>query len=182
MKMPRLLPLILLAACLALASLPARADGDTIHVGSNIDVPQDAEVSDTVCIFCSVRVEGKVTGDVVVIFGNARIAGDAQHDVVAIFGGITAENNASIEQDVVSVFGSVRLGENVTVGQDLVALFGTLQQAPTVTVGNNTIVKPAWIVWGPLLLVIILVVVIVREYRDYRRRLVLRGYQFPPRT
>jgi hypothetical protein len=182
MKMPRLLPLIFLAACFAAASMPARADGDTIRIGSNINVPQDAEVSDAVCIFCSVHVEGKVTGDVVVIFGNIRLAGDAQHDVVAIFGGITAENNASIEQDVVSVFGSVRLGENVTVGQDLVALFGTLQQAPTATVGNDTIVKPGWIVWGPLLVLILVVIVIVSQYRDYRRRLVLRGYQFPPKT
>ncbi|MDR3749888.1 MAG: hypothetical protein P4K94_00225 [Terracidiphilus sp.] len=182
MKIKRMLTLSLLAAVFAAAAPSAHADGDVVRIGGNIHVAQDSEAHDVVCIFCDVNIEGKVTGDVVVLFGDVHLAGDAQHDVVSIFGNVVATNNASIEQDLVSVFGAVRLGENVTVGQDLVALFGALDEASSVTVGNDTVVKPGWIVWGPLLVVILVLFVLMREYRAYRRRLVLRGYNFPPKT
>jgi Icc-related predicted phosphoesterase len=182
MKIARMLTVLVVAAVLAAAGTPALAEGDTVHFGSNINVAPDAEISDAVCIFCNVHVQGKVTGDVVAVFGNVDLAGDAQHDVVDIFGEINAESNSSVEQDLVSVFGSVHLGENVAIGQDLVALFGTLHEAATVTVGNDTVVKPGWIVWGPFLLILLVVILIVREHRAYRRRLVLRGYQFPPKS
>jgi hypothetical protein len=182
MKTSRILTLPRLAAVFAAAAPLAHADGDVVRIGGNIKVAQDSEANDVVCVFCSVTVEGKVTGDVVVLFGDIHLAGDAQHDVVSIFGNVVATHNASIEQDLVSVFGAVRLGENVTVGQDMVALFGTLDEASTVTVGNDTVVKPGWIIWGPLLVVILVIFVLVRELRAYRRRLVLRGYNFPPKT
>jgi len=182
MKISRMLALCLLVAVFAVAAPLAHADGDVVRIGGNIHVAPDSEANDVVCAFCDVTVEGKVTGDVVVLFGDIHLAGDAQHDVVSIFGNVAATHSASIEQDLVSVFGAVRLGENVTVGQDLVALFGTLDEASTVTVGNDTVVKPGWIIWGPLLVVILVIFVLVRELRAYRRRLVLRGYNFPPKS
>jgi hypothetical protein len=150
---PRMIAVGLLGAVFAVASAPARVDGDLIRFGSNIHVAPDAEVEDAVCFFCNVLVEGKVTGDVVVLFGNIRIAGDVQHDAVDIFGSINAENNSSIEQDVISVVGAVRLGE-------------------------DRIVNAGWIVWGPLLFVALVALLVMRSYRAYRRRLVLRGYDF----
>ena len=48
------------------------------------------------------------------------------------------------------------------------------------SVGGDRVVQPAWLFFGPLLLIVLIVMVIVREYRAYRRRLALRGYNFPP--
>jgi hypothetical protein len=176
-----LLTLSLLAASFAAASLPAHADHDAVQFGSNINVARDARVHDAVCFFCSVNDEGKVTGDIVVFFGDIHIAGDAQHDVVNFFGRVSAEDNASIGNDLVSMFGAVRLGENVSVGKDLVAMFGSLHAPGSVTVGGDRVVQPGWVLWGPLLLICLVVLLIVHEYRSYRRRLLLRGYPFPPR-
>jgi hypothetical protein len=48
-------------------------------------------------------------------------------------------------------------------------------------VGNDRVIQPGWILWIPLLFIALVVTVIVREYRAYHRRLVLRGYPFPPK-
>ncbi len=177
----RMLAVCLFAAFFAAAAVPAYANRDAVQFGSNIQVATGAEVHDAVCFFCSVNVEGTVEGDVVVFFGNIHIAGKAEHDVVNFFGKVTVEDNASIGKDLVSMFGVIRLGENVSVGKDLVAMFGSLHAPASVTVGNDRVVQPGWILWGPLLIVGLIVIVIVREYRAYRRRLLLRNYNFPPK-
>jgi hypothetical protein len=179
--MQRMLAVGLLGAAFAFAAAPARASNDAVQFGSNIHVTPDSTVHDAVCFFCSVNVEGKVTGNVVVFFGNVRIAGDAQHDVVDFFGEVRAEDDASIDNNLVSIFGSVRLGENVSVGKDLVAIFGSLRAPGSVTIGGNRVVEPGWVFFGPLIMVALVVILIVREYRSYRRRLLLRGYPFQPR-
>jgi hypothetical protein len=177
----RMLAVCLLAAAFAVTATPARADRDAVQFGTNINVAPDATVHDAVCFFCSVNVEGKVTGDIVVFFGNVHLAGDAQHDVVNFFGNVKAENGATIEKDLVSFFGTIRLGENVTIGKDMVAMFGSVHAADSVTVGNDRVIQPGWVLWGPLLFIGLIVILIVREYRAYHRRLLLRGYQFPPK-
>jgi hypothetical protein len=175
----RLLILCLLAA--SFAAQPARADRDAVQFGSNIDVARESTVEDAICFFCSVNVEGKVTGDVVVFFGNVHIAGDTQHDVVNFFGRVSAENNTQIGDDLVSIFGLVRLGENVTVNKDLVSLFGGVRAASTATVSGSRVIYPAWLFWLPLLFIALVVFVLVREYRTYRHRLLVDGYPFPPK-
>ncbi len=171
----------LLAAGMAVAAIPAHADQDAVQFGKDIHVTADSTVHDAVCFFCSVRVEGKVTGDIVVFFGNVHLAGDAQHDVVDFFGKVTAEDNSSIDNSLVSFFGGIRLGENVTVGHDMVALFGGVHAATSSSVGNNRVIEPAWIFFGPVGFLMIIVIVIVREVRTQRRNQRLRGVPFPPR-
>jgi hypothetical protein len=179
--MTRCILVIFLLAAFAGVSKPARAEQDTVQFFSNIEVSPGSTVHDAVCFFCSVNIQGKATGDIVVFFGNTHIASDAQHDVVNFFGNVTADDNASIDHDLVSMFGSIRLGENVHVGQDLVAMFGTLHTGDGVSVSGDRVVQPAFIFFGPLIFLALVVILIVREYRAYRRRLFLRAYQFPPR-
>lgn len=163
------------------AALPAHATEDAVQFGSNIHVASGSSVGDAVCFFCSVDAEGTVEGDIVVFFGNVHIAGHAHQDVVSFFGSVRADDNASIGQDLVSFFGSIRLGENVSVGKDMVALFGDVRTPSSVTVGNDRVVQPGWVFWVPLLIVMLAILLVVREYRSYHRRLLLRGYPFPPR-
>jgi len=180
MSIERMLALSLLTAAFAASALPAHADHDAVQFGSNIDVPHDASVHDAVCFFCSVDDEGEVKGDIVVFFGNVHIAGRANHGVVNFFGTVSAEDNSSIGQDLVSMFGSVRLGENTSVSKDLVVMFGALHAPASVTVRGDRVVEPPWILWGPLLIFALVIVLIVREFRAYRRRRFLSGYPFPP--
>src|SRR5579871_1188958 len=152
----------LFCAVLAAFALPAYASKDVVQFGSNIEIAPDTTVHDTVCFFCNVNDRGSVDGDIVVFFGNVHIEGHANHDVVNFFGSVTAADNASIGNDLVNFFGGVRLGENVTVGKDMVAMFGAVRTASSATVGGDRVVQPAWLFWGPLLLVILVVYLIVR--------------------
>lgn len=179
----RVFSAVMLAAALAAAAPSAFASRDVVQFGSNIEVEPGTSVHDAVCFFCSVDDRGAVEGDIVVFFGGVRINGHANHDVVNFFGSVNAADNAAIEHDLVSMFGSVHLGENVAVGGDMVAMFGDVQQKSSVTVGRDRVVQPAWIFWGPLFLIVLVGLVVVREVRDSRRRrMYAAGYPFPPRT
>jgi hypothetical protein len=177
----RILAFLCLGIALAVAAKPARADGDQVQFFSNIEIPADSSVHDAVCFFCSVDIQGTATGDVVVFFGNTHIAKESNHDVVNFFGRVTADDNASIGNNLVSFFGNVRLGENAHVGEDLVAMFGSLHLGDGASIEGDRVVQPAVFFFGPFILLVLVIVLVVREYRAYRRRLFLRGYQFPPR-
>jgi len=174
----RSLPILLLCAVLAPAA--ARAEQDQVQFFSNIHVSPGSEVHDAVCFFCSVDVEGKATGDVVVFFGNTHIASEAQHDVVNFFGHVTADDNAVIDHDLVSMFGGIRLGENVHVGEDMVAMFGNVQSGNGVTVERDRVEEPAILFYAPMIFLVVIVVLIVREVRVWRRRAFLRSWGYPP--
>jgi hypothetical protein len=180
--MIRRIPVLLLTGiALAVASPLAHAERDAVQFFSNIDVPADDTVHDAVCFFCSVNIEGKSTGDTVVFFGNTHIASGAGHDVVNFFGSVTADDNATIDHDLVSMFGNIRLGENVHVGQDMVAMFGAVHSASGVSVHGDRVVEPAVLFFGPFFILVAVLILIVREFRAYRRRVFLRSYPFPPR-
>jgi hypothetical protein len=176
-----MLALCLLGSAFAAAAIPAYADRDAVHIFSNVYVAPDSTVHDAVCIFCNVNVEGEVQGDVVSIFGTVHIASKADHDVVSIFGGVSADDDARISGDMVSIFGMVRLGENVSIGKDMVAMFGIVHAPDSVTVGHDRVSMPGIVLSAPLLFLGLIVILIVREYRAYRRRQYFAAYNFPPR-
>jgi hypothetical protein len=175
----RILPVLLL--CAALAPATARAEQDEVQFFSNIHVASGASIHDAVCFFCNVDIEGKATGDIVVFFGSVHVAASAEHDVVNFFGNVTADENATIDHDVVSMFGNVRLGNNVHIGEDLVAIFGNLETADNVTVEGDRVVQPAWLFYGPLIFLVVVLVLVIREFRAWRRRNYLRSWGYPPR-
>ena len=124
---------------------------------------------------------GTVNGDIVVFFGDVHLAGEAHHDVVDFFGSVRAEDNSSIGEDLVNFFGSVYLGDNVTVGKDMVSMFGSFDAASTASNGGDRVIQPAWLFWGPLLILFLIFYVVVYECREHRRRqLYMRGYPMPP--
>ncbi len=179
MKRP-LLSLCLLMAVGGGLCVPAFASKDEVQFGSTIHVPRDQSIHDAICFFCDVDADGVIEGDIVVFFGDVHIANTANHDVVNFFGTIKAEDNAHIGNDMVSMFGSVRLGEDVSIGKDLVAMFGSIRASDSVSVGGDRVVQPAWLFWGPLLVIALVVILVVREFRAHRRRAFMR-YPLPPR-
>jgi hypothetical protein len=174
----RTLPILLL--CAVLAPVAARAEQDQVQFFSNIHVSSGETIHDAVCFFCSVDLEGKSTGDIVVFFGNTHIATEAHHDVVSFFGRVTADDNAQIDHDLVSMFGSIRLGENVHVGEDLVAMFGNLQTGDGVTVDRDRVVEPAVVFYVPVIFLVVILILIIREFRAWRRRVYMRSWGYPP--
>jgi hypothetical protein len=181
MKLRSVLIALLLAFFVYGSARQACAEGDVVRFGQRIHVAENDVAGDVVCFFCSVQVDGRVNGDVVAFFGNVHVKGQAQHDLVDFFGRIHVEKDALVGEDLVSVLGSVQIGENASVGQDLVALFGFLNVAESAVVGGDRVILSGWLIGIPLLIVALIVFVLVREYRTYRRRLAVQGYPFPPR-
>jgi hypothetical protein len=176
----RLFCVCVLTAALGALAIPAHATKDEVQFGSAIHVPRDGSIHDAVCFFCDVDADGTVEGDIVVFFGDVHIGTAANHDVVNFFGSVKADDNAQIGNSMVSMFGSVRLGEDVSIGKDLVAMFdGGVRVADSVSVGGDRVVQPAWLFWGPLLMIALVVIFVVREIRIHRRRAFMR-YPFPP--
>jgi hypothetical protein len=171
----------LLPALLGALSRPAYANKDEVQFGSAIHVPRDASIHDAVCFFCDVDADGIVEGDIVVFFGDVHIGNAANHDVVNFFGTIKADDSARIGNSMVSMFGSVHLGEDVSIAKDLVVMFGGgVRAADSVSVGGDRVVQPAWLFWGPLLVIALVIILVVREIRAHRRRVFMR-YPLPPR-
>jgi hypothetical protein len=164
----------------ALASAHARAEEDQVQFFSDIHVSSGETVHDAVCFFCSVDLEGKASGDVVVFFGNTHIATEAHHDVVNFFGHVTADDNATIDHDIVNFFGGIRLGNNVHVGEDVVAMFGSLNTGENVTIDGDRVSQPAILFYGPLIFLVVVLVLLIREFRAYRRRVFLRNFGYTP--
>jgi hypothetical protein len=159
---------LLLLLTLGLAT-QAHANRDVVQFGNSIDVPQDGEIHDAVCFFCSINVKGVVNGDLVSFFGTVRIDGQAKHDVVVFFGDVKLAPNASIGNDLVNFFGSAQLGEDARIGRDTVVMFGTLRAAPTASFGGDRVVQPIWLFLIPLLILIALVRLVVGVLRSAGR-------------
>ena len=170
-----------LTAALGVLAVPAHATKDEVQFGSAIHVPRDGSIHDAVCFFCDVDADGTVEGDIVVFFGDVHIGTAANHDVVNFFGSIKADDNTHVGNSMVSMFGAIRLGEDVSIGKDLVAMFnGGVHVADSVSVGGDRVVQPAWLFWGPLMMIALVVILVVREFRNHRRRAFMR-YPIPPR-
>ncbi len=178
----RILAVFVVVAALAAAAVPAHANQDAVQFFNNIDITPDTPAHDAVCFFCNVQADGEVAGDIVVFFGNVYLNGQAHHDVVNFFGHITATDNSSIEHNAVSIFGGIRLGENAHVGRDMVCIFGSAHVPPSATVGGDRVGIPGLILYGPAIVIFLIVWVIMREVRCSRqRRWMAGGYPYPPR-
>ena len=115
-------------ACLLVVISPfamAKGGQDRVQFGSNIYVGEDESVGDVVCIFCSVRMQGR-SGDVVAILGSIRIDGEASGDVVAMGGATRLSENAKVAGDVVAIGGGVHRDNNSKVGGEIVSESGFL--------------------------------------------------------
>jgi len=114
-------------------STVAFADGshDRTHVGSNINVGPDEQVSEATCFGCSIRVRGQVSGDVTTFGGSIFIEGQGQ-----------------VGGDATTFGGDIRLDKEVKVHGDVTVFGGRIRRDPAATIGGHVtnMGGPAWIV------------------------------------
>lgn len=156
----------LLAACLlalAPSSLSATvlSSGSPDHVGfgNTITVSDGESAGDLVCMFCTVRIHGNVSGDVVTLFGDVQV-----------------DRDRAISGDMVVVGGNLSLPDQARIDGSLVVFGGDFTQPSTATVHGDRVLftGTGWLIvlLLPLLIpigVVWLIVYIVRRSR----------YQFP---
>ncbi len=72
---------------------PAWAEGgqDRVSVRDDITIERGETVKDAVCIGCSIRVDGVVTGDAVTVGGHITVSGRVAGDLAAVGGSISSD-------------------------------------------------------------------------------------------
>lgn len=124
----------LLSACLFFCFVltsAAFADGDRdrTHVGNNISIGPEEQVSEATCFGCSIRVRGHVSGDVTAFGGNVMV-----------------EDEGQIGGDTTVFGGDLRIEKAVKIGGDVTVFGGRIRRDPAATIGGDitTMGGPGW--------------------------------------
>src|SRR5271170_3521553 len=76
------------------------------YMGEDIFVASGQQVHNATCIFCSVQVEGDVSGRVLVLFGSANVSGQVRRSATVIWGNAVVDSGARIGGDTVVLGGN----------------------------------------------------------------------------
>ena len=79
---------------------------DRAYVGQNLFIAQGQQIRNVTCVFCSVQVEGDVSGRVLVLFGNLSVTGRIGGSAVVLDGNAVLDAQAHIVGDTVVLFGN----------------------------------------------------------------------------
>jgi hypothetical protein len=80
--------------------------GNRTYLGQDIFVGSGQQVHNATCIFCSVQVEGDVSGRVVVLFGSVNVSGQVRRSATVIWGNAVIDSQARIGGDTVVLGGN----------------------------------------------------------------------------
>jgi hypothetical protein len=94
------LPLLLAAGALG------QSPGNRTYVGQDIFVASGQQVHNATCLFCSVQVEGDLTGHVFVLFGSLNVSGQVRKSATVIWGNAVVDSQARIGGDTVVLEGN----------------------------------------------------------------------------
>jgi len=98
----RTLGLMLLLIPAALLQTP----GNRTYIGQDIFVASGQQVHNATCLFCSVQVEGELSGRAVVLFGNLNVSGLVRHAVTVVGGNAVVDAGARVGGDTIVLGGN----------------------------------------------------------------------------
>lgn len=99
---------LVLVFLLTLSSAAARAQspGSRTYFNQDIFVAQGQQIHNATCIFCSVQVEGDLTGRVVVLFGNLNVTGRVAGRATVIGGNAVVDSQARVGGNTLVIGGN----------------------------------------------------------------------------
>ena len=110
---------VMLSACLAGVGVAMAQDGpDAAHdaaaphainrtyVGQNLFIAQGQQIANATCVFCSMQVEGDVSGRVLVLFGNLSVTGRIGGSATVLDGNAVLDAQARVLGDTLVLFGN----------------------------------------------------------------------------
>jgi hypothetical protein len=80
--------------------------GNRTYIGQDIFIAVGQQVHNAICVFCSVQVEGNVTGHAVVLFGNLTVSGLVRHSATIVGGNEVIDSQALIGGNTVVLGGN----------------------------------------------------------------------------
>jgi hypothetical protein len=70
--------------------------GNRTYIGQDIYIASGQQVNNATCLFCSVQVEGNLTGHVFVLFGNLTVSGLVRSNATVVGGNAVIDSQARI--------------------------------------------------------------------------------------
>jgi hypothetical protein len=80
--------------------------GNRTYIGQDIFVASGQQVHNATCLFCSVQVEGELSGRAVVLFGNLNVSGQIRHAATVVGGNAVVDAGARVGGDTVVLGGN----------------------------------------------------------------------------
>jgi hypothetical protein len=80
--------------------------GNRTYLGQDIFVASGQQVHNATCLFCSVQVEGDLTGHVFVLFGSLNVSGQVRRSATVVWGNAVVDSQARIGGDTVVLGGN----------------------------------------------------------------------------
>ena len=112
---------------LVLAGLSHSA-GNRTYMGQDVFVAAGQQVHHAICVFCSVQVEGEVTGRVVVLFGSLNVSGQVLGGAAVIGGNAVVDSQARVGGDVLVLDGNAVYETDEALSGNVVVLGGHLSR------------------------------------------------------
>ena len=105
-KAIRFLSLIMLLVGLSGITARGEGPGSRTYFNEDIFVAQGQQIHNATCIFCSVQVEGDITGRVFVLFGSLNVTGRIERGATVIGGNAVVDSQARIGGSALVVGGN----------------------------------------------------------------------------
>jgi hypothetical protein len=80
--------------------------GNRVYIGQDIFVASGQQVHNAVCVFCSVQVEGDLTGRALVLFGNLNVTGRVDRSASVVGGNAVVDSQARIGGNTIVLGGN----------------------------------------------------------------------------
>jgi hypothetical protein len=106
----------------------AQAPGNRTYIGQDIYVASGQEVHNVTCLFCSVQVEGEVTGRATVLFGNLSVSGWVRHNATILGGNAVVDSQARIGGNTVVLGGNAVYETDESISGNAYVLGGHLSK------------------------------------------------------
>ena len=158
------LPLLLVAGALG------QSPGSRTYVGQDIFVAAGQQIHNATCLFCSVQVEGDLTGHAFVLFGSLNVSGQVRQSATVIVGNAVVDSQARIGGDTMVLGGNAVYETDESLGGSAYVLGGHLShvaKAGGERRGHRVMVSPLF--FGLLAVVALLLLSLVIAPRVRRR-------------
>jgi UDP-3-O-[3-hydroxymyristoyl] glucosamine N-acyltransferase len=108
----------------------AQSPGSRAYIGEDVYVASGQQVHNATCIFCSVQVEGDLTGRVFVLFGSLNVTGHVEKGATVIGGNAVVDSQARIGSDLTVLGGNAVYESDDSLGGSAYVLGGHLSHVP----------------------------------------------------
>jgi hypothetical protein len=107
--------------------------GNRSFVGEDVFVAAGQHVHNATCLFCSVQVEGELTGHVLVLFGNLNVSGQVRGSATVIWGNVVVDSQARVGGDTAVIGGNAVYETDDSLGGSAYVLGGHLSHVSDIS-------------------------------------------------